>query len=350
MDKEEKLTFWKKLKFSIFDFEKYQDLALEKIIKTIGYIAILVLIFSLIVSGIMTYKVYGACKSIREYIDKNIETIDFADNKLNVVSKQMDEKTVIEDEKLNTKIIIMTLNDEEKINEAIEELNSSENCILILNDKIMIKNEVLTKPIAYSYNAIAERYNINTINKQEAVNLLSYNTLKPLLFVLYGLFLVYIFLIAYLPSVLVDIIILSVFAYIVSAIARMKIKYSALYNISAYSLTLPIILNIIYVIVQAFTGFQIKYFEVMYTTIASIYIATAILIIRSDTIKKQIELTRIVAEQEKVREELKRREDEEKKQAERERQKKEEEKKHKKEKKEEKDDNLGEQPEGNMCK
>ena len=164
MDKEEKLTFWKKLKFSIFDFEKYQDLALEKIIKTIGYIAILVLIFSLIVSGIMTYKVYGACKSIREYIDENIETIDFADNKLNVVSKQMDEKTVIEDEKLNTKIIIMTLNDEEKINEAIEELNSSENCILILNDKIMIKNEVLTKPIAYSYNAIAERYNINTIN------------------------------------------------------------------------------------------------------------------------------------------------------------------------------------------
>ena len=108
MDKEEKLTFWKKLKFSIFDFEKYQDLALEKIIKTIGYIAILVLIFSLIVSGIMTYKVYGACKSIREYIDENIETIDFADNKLNVVSKQMDEKTVIEDEKLNTKIIIMT--------------------------------------------------------------------------------------------------------------------------------------------------------------------------------------------------------------------------------------------------
>ena len=123
MDKEEKLTFWKKLKFSIFDFEKYQDLALEKIIKTIGYIAILVLIFSLIVSGIMTYQVYGACKSIREYIVENIETIDFADNKLNVVSKQMDEKTVIEDEKLNTKIIIMTLNDEEKIEEASSKIN-----------------------------------------------------------------------------------------------------------------------------------------------------------------------------------------------------------------------------------
>ena len=130
----------------------------------------------------------------------------------------------------------------------------------------------------------------------------------------------------------------------------MKIKYSALYNIAAYSLTLPIILNIFYVIVQAFTGFQIKYFEVMYTTIASIYVATAILMIRSDVIKKQIELTRIVSEQEKVREELKKREEEEKQQEEKERQKKEEDKKRKKEKEKDEEDNLGEQPEGNMCK
>ena len=350
MDKEEKLTFLKKLKFSIFDFEKYQNLALEKISRTIGYIALLVLVFSLIVSGIMTFKVYSISQNIREYIDENIETIDFNDNKLSVISKQNGEKTIIEDEKLNTKIVIMTLNEEEKINEAIEELNSSENSILILNDKIIIKNEVITNPITYSYASISEKYNINKIDKQEAINLLSYNTLKPLLFVLYGIFLVYIFLIAYLPSTLIDIIILSIFAYIVSGITRMKIKYSALYNIAAYSLTLPIILNIFYVIVQAVTGFQIKYFEVMYTTIASIYVATAILMIRSDVIKKQIELTRIVSEQEKVREELKKREEEEKQQEEKERQKKEEDKKRKEEKEKDEEDNLGEQPEGNMCK
>ena len=76
MDKEEKLTFLKKLKFSIFDFEKYQNLALEKISRTIGYIALLVLVFSLIVSGIMTFKVYSISQNIREYIDENIETID----------------------------------------------------------------------------------------------------------------------------------------------------------------------------------------------------------------------------------------------------------------------------------
>ena len=127
----------------------------------------------------------------------------------------------------------------------------------------------------------------------------------------------------------------------------MKLKYTAVYNIATYSLTLPIILNIVYIILQAFTGFTIKYFEVMYTAIASIYIAAAILMIRSDVIKKQIELTKIIEEQEKVRLELQRREKEKKEQDEKEEQKKEEEKKRKKQEKKEEKENLGKQPEGN---
>ena len=349
MDKEEKLTFWKKLKLSIFDFEKYQDLALEKITRTIGYIAILVLLLSLAVSGAMTYKVYEVSQNIKIYIEDNIDTIDFKDNKLSIISKQNEEKKVIENEGINTKIIIMTLQDESKIKEATEELTSSGNCVLILNDKVMIKNEVIANPITYTYESISKKYNINVIDKQKAIDFLSYNNLKPLMFMVFALVLVYVFLIAYFPSVLIDIIVLSIFAYIVSVIAKMKIKYIALYNIAAYSLTLSIVLNIIYVVLQSFTGFQIKYFEIMYTTIASIYVATAILIIRSNLVKQHIELTRIVTEQEKVKEEIKRREEEQE-EAERERQKKEEEKKRKKDKKEDEEDNLGEQPEGNMCK
>ena len=48
----------------------------------------------------------------------------------------------------------------------------------------------------------------------------------------------------------------------------------------------------------------------MYTAIASIYIITAILMIKSDVIKKQLELNRIIEKQKKVREELKRKEEE----------------------------------------
>lgn len=348
MNNEEKLTFWKKIKLSIFEFEKYQDLAAEKIVKTICYIIVLVLILALVVAGIMTYKFSTTIANIRDYIDTNIESIQFENYQLNVITTNHEKTTTIKDEQTGIKTILMTqIEDEQEIQNAIEEMNSEENSILILKDKILVKNEVLTKPLTYSYQQIAEQYNINKIDKEEALNLLSYDTMKSVLFVMFGLFLVYFFLIVYLPSTLIDIFILSIFGYIVSVITKMKLKYSAVYNIAAYSLTLPILLNIIYVIVQTFTGFTIKYFEVMYTTIASIYIAAAILMIRSDVIKKQMELTRIVEEQEKVRLELQRREEEQKEQEEKDRQKKEEEKKRKKQEKKEEKENLGNQPEGN---
>lgn len=317
MNNEEKLTFWKKMKISIFDFEKYQELAAEKIIKTICYIAILILIFALVVAGMMTYKFYVTIANIRDYINNNIENIHFENNELSIITKNNEKVTTIQDEETNIKVILMTqIEDEKQIQKSIDEMNSEENAVLILKDKILIKNEIITKPITYSYKTVAEQYNINKIDKQEALNLLSYDTLKPVLFVMFGIFFVYFFLIAYLPSTLIDILILSIFGYIVSAITKMKLKYSAIYNIAAYSLTLSIILNIIYAIVQGFTGFTIKYFEVMYTTVASIYIVAAILIIRSDVIKKQIELNQIIEEQEKVRQELQKREEEQKEQEE----------------------------------
>ena len=348
MKNEEKLTFLKKIKISIFDFEKYQDLAVEKIIKTICYIAIFIFIFSLAMAGIVTYKFSATVASVRKYIDESIETITFENNILNIIPKNKEEVTIIENEELNIKVTLLTQTDNQQlIQQHIDEMNGSANAILILKDKVLLKNEILTKPITYSYQAIAEQYNINKIDKQETLNLLSNNTLKPVMIAIFGIFLIYFFIIAYLPSTLIDIIILSIFGYIVSTLARIRLKYSAVYNIAAYSLTLPIILNIIYVIVQGITGFHIKYFEIMYTTVATIYIAAAILMIRSDVIKKQMELTKIIEEQDKVRLELQRREEEQKEQEEKERQKREEEKKRKQEKKKEQKENLGQKPEGN---
>lgn len=346
MENGDKLSFWKKLKFSIFDFEKYQDLAAEKVLRTIGYMAILVLIFTLIVTATYTYKLTMAIASMRQYIDENIETITFENNQLNIIPENHEETTLIENESLGIKVLINTqVEDEEKINESINEISSEENGILILKDKILIKNELMNNPYTYSYETIAKQYNINKIDKQEALNLLAYETIKPLLFSVFGTLFIYFFVIIYLPSTLIDIIILSIFGYIVSMISKLRLKYSAIYNIAAYSITLPIILNIIYFIVNSFTGFTIRYFEVMYTTVATIYIATAILLIRSDVIKKQIELTKIIEEQDKIRLEIQRREEEKQEQEEKERQKREEDKKRKQKEKEE--EGLGEAPEGN---
>jgi Sec-independent protein translocase protein TatA len=88
-------------------------------------------------------------------------------------------------------------------------------------------------------------------------------------------------------------------------------------------------------IVNLFTGFTIKYFEIAYNAIAYIYIITAMLMIKSDLIKQQIEVGKIVEEQKKVREEKKEQENKEK-----------EDKKPKEDKKEKKKDKEEKQEEG----
>ena len=153
---------------------------------------------------------------------------------------------------------------------------------------------------------------------------------------------VYLYII-YLIQILLDTLLLSVVGYLLSKIINVKFKYKSIFNMSPYALTLSIILYMIYIIVNLFTGFTIKYFEIAYNAIAYIYIATAMLMIKSDLIKQQMEVGKIIQEQKKIREEKKEENEEQPKQ--------EEPKEEGKEKKKNKKENNKEEgtPEGNQA-
>ena len=72
---------------------------------------------------------------------------------------------------------------------------------------------------------------------------------------------------------------------------------------SIYALTLPLFLNLIYLILNVLTGFTMSYFSIVYNVIACIYIVTAILMIKSDFVDQQKELIKIVEEQRVVKKE-----------------------------------------------
>lgn len=406
----EKLSFLKKVRMSIFDFDGYQELAAEKISRTIGYIVLLILIFSIIISITYTFQFNGLIGNIREYINNEISEIRYENYELSVIPNEEqvssenqvqgnnedevnteqeegdnekeinndnneqgsvseqnsngeqnlnNEQTIDDEQKvmridsnelIPAKIIINTeTTDEEEIQANINEISTSQNGILILKDRIMIKNEFSTNLSEYTYKTISEQYNINKIDKTEILNMLSGQAINRVLTIFFITILLYMFII-YVSTMLIDILLLVVLAYIVTRISGLKLKYSAIYNIASYSLTLPVILNIIYFVVNRLTGFTIEYFQIMYTALASIYIITAILMIKSDVIKKQIELNKIIEEQEKVKQELKRKEEERKEQEEQERRRQEREKRQKreqeKEKKENKEGGAEETPEG----
>ena len=346
---EKKLSFFKKIKISILDFDGYQNLAAEKISRTVGYIILLMLIFSLIVAGTYVIKFYQTIGQIRNYISNEVSEITYENYELNIIPNNGEEiSRITVNDTVPVKIIINTqTSDETKIQESMEEIRSEENGILILKDRIIIKNEFSTNLMEYSYKSISEQYNINKIDKNELISLLSGSQINTLYLMFFGIVTIYM-LVIYLSTMLVDVLLLTILTYIVTRIAGLRLKYSAIYNIATYSLTLPILLNIIYFVVNAFTGFTIEYFQIMYTAIASIYIITSILMIKSDVIKKQLELNRIIEEQERVKQELKRQEEERKEKEELKRREKEREKKEKeKQKKEEKEDGkIGKEPEG----
>ena len=185
---------------------------------------------------------------------------------------------------------------------------------------------------------------INNLTKQISENYSETNQV----FIYIGVFAIsylYMFVINII-SIAIDIILLGAFGYFTAIIIRLHLKFSAMCKIALHSLTLPIILNIVYILVRTFTGFEIKYFELMYISIAYIYIVTAILMIKYDVMKNQQELNKIIQEQEKVRQEMERKKQEEEEKERKEREEKDRKDNKKNDEKDKQENQNDEEPEG----
>lgn len=215
-------------------------------------------------------------------------------------------------------IIIINTNAENDLeNEYINKINKYENGIVLLRDKLIYKNNILSQNIEYSYENILNFYDIQEFEKQDVLNFV--NSINGIgLYSGFVLFIGMYMFVIYFISTLIDAFMLAILGFVLARIIGVKIKFKATFNIGVYALTLPIILNLIYIVINAFTGFTIRYFQWMYTTISYIYVIVSILIIKTDLINRQMELMKIIEEQEKVKKELEEKERQEKEKRERE--------------------------------
>lgn len=333
--------FISKVLSSIKDFEKYPEMASKQFTIVLKYLIKLVAIFTLVVAIISTYDISKNIKNGIEYIENEITDLKFSDNKLEVYPKE-----VIKIENSNiVDLIIINTNDisNEEAQNYINDIEKNDTGVIFLKDRIIVN--LGTGTVINSYEKIANIYHIGNLNKQTIVN---YFTGTNLIMIYIGIFIMtYIYLfIAYFTSILIDSIILGTLGYITSLLLRLRIKFVAMIKIAIHSLTLPIILNLVSIILQTLFNFEIKYFEIMYITVAYIYIITAILMIKSDLIKRGQELAKIIEEEQKVREELEKEMEEKKQEEKRKKEDEDEKKKNKKDKKSDKEGNLGGEPQG----
>lgn len=321
---EKKITFFIRLKNAVMNFDAYHQFLLEKPSIAIKFFIKLVLIFSIIITAILTYKTKSTINELTGEFNTNPIKFKFENDEL-VLEEQ--KEYIIGDKNNNVGIILNTETEE------ITNTDYSKSMIFLKNKMILnYANTVQT----ITYEQLSESYDLTNITEQTVLEYFNEINIIKLCVVLFTVTLIYTF-IVYLVFIILDVLILSILGYLISRLFKIKLSYKSIFNISVYSLTLSVLLYYIYTAMNILNGFTIEFFGIAYDAISYIYLITAILIVKSDIIKQQIAVGKIVEEQKKVQEEHKEEKSEEEKKPE-------EDKKKEKEDKEKGDQGLPDVP------
>ena len=307
---------YKKFWYSITKFERYPEMATEGVGRAFGYLAWLIFIFSVILSIAFVIKFTGIAKKGINFLDKNFNELTYSEGVLTIDTVNKSATTDWGNVIVNTEEL-----SQEKLQEYENKKSYTDVEIVWLKEYVILKYD--KESIKVQYKDILENLGIEKFDKQTILKHLNEQLNSPKTYIMYFIAIsIYLF-VAYFIAVLLDVIILSLFGLITTAFAGIRIRYRALFNMAVYSITISTVLQLIYIIVKTFTGFNVKYFDLMHTAISFICLTASIFMIKSDVIKQQIELMRVIEIKKKEQEQEK---EEEKKEEERKEEKKEEKK------------------------
>ena len=340
-----KKGFFRKVWNSIVKIEKYPDMAAEGLGRAFIYICKLVAILAIVICLGTMYQTYQILKEGTNYIQNEFPEFSYKDGILDV---QSDERILIsEDDSYVGKTIIDTKAEQEQtVNQYINEIEETGYGMIILKDRVIIKNGAISGTISYNYNEILGQMQINEFTKQTVIDYINSSQIISFYISIFITIFIYSFMM-YLLTTISNAVFLSIFGYIATWLIRIKMRYVAIFNMSIYALTLSTILNMIYIAVNTFISFNMEYFQIMYISVSAIYLVAAIFILKTEFMKKQAELMKIAEAQEIIRKQLEQKEQQEKEEKERqERKEKDKEQEKKQKEKNEGDNNLGQEPEG----
>lgn len=304
MDKvtNKRMNFIKRFYKAIVDFDSYSTFSEESIKYAIKYIAILVTIISLLTSIACIIKSKSEISNGIKYISETVNEIKIENGKLSYNNNEM---VVYENESSILPTTIIDTSDEPNLEEIKKNIGLYNIGIIILKDKIELypSNELQSNSVVYDFDKLL----LSDMNKEEILSMFNNNSL----FILMGIIIFIVEFIQQFIYILSVSVILALIGIVFAFTIRIKITFKSGYKIGLYALTLPVVLEFMYFILNMYTGFIIKYFDWMYTTISYIYVCVAILMIKIDFINFQRKMIRIKSDEELIEEEKKKKEIEE---------------------------------------
>ena len=345
-EKIKKQGFFKKVWYSITKIERYPEMAAQGLGKAFSYICKVVAVLAIIICFGSMYQAYQILQEGVAYLQNEFPEFSYSDGILSVDSENPITISA-EDSYVGEAIIDTKTEDQQTVNQYISEIEQNGEGIVVLNNRVIVKTSSISGTISYEYDQMLNQVGITEFNKQDLINYINSSQMYNFYISIFLTIFVYSFAM-YLLTTLSNAVFLAVFGYLVTWIAKIRMRFVAVFNMAVYSLTLSTILNMMYIAINIFVPFTMEYFQVMYVTVAAIYLIAAIFLLKSEYIKRQTELIKLAEAQELVKKELEQKEEEEKEKEQREKEKKErKEKDRKEEKKEEKQSGKqGGEPQG----
>ena len=286
------IPVYKKVWYSITKFEKYPEMAAEGVGKAFAYLAFLMIIFAIVISIATVIAGSKFVDRALTYLDNEISTIKYENSNMEIKLKNEKDRFITE---YGTVIVNTdsTTTDEKMVSNEIK--------VIFLKDRVIVGTEEAQNE--FNYKDLFDELGIASFDKSAIINLINNEIITPRAYVSAVILVTIAMFIAYFIATLSSILLLSIFGMLTSWIAGIKIRYRAVFNMSIYAITISAILQMIYITVNMFTNFEIKYFDLMYTAIAYICLTAAIFMIKSDVIKQHIEMMKIMQNQENKPEE-----------------------------------------------
>lgn len=297
MEKEKKkLGFFEKIKISVFKLEEYDKFLEQNFFQAFGYFVLLILILMTIFSVVYTYEYYKEIDTGFNYIRNEMPDFIYKNSVL-----KSENNVEAYDEKYDVKLIINT--DEVVSEDLLNEYQNKTEMMRIIALKDGIKILADNQKLEFKYSEI-EKYlqDMSITNKQSIVDAINSLDISPMIIaVFFGIDIASF--VQNLFNLFIYAIIIALFGYAASRIAKVKFPMKALVILAIYSVTLPNIMYTAYMIANLLTGFYIEYFSLFYMLISCVYIFTAIFMIKSDIIKQHQEIQAIEKVQEEVSQE-----------------------------------------------
>ena len=314
--KETKIGFFKKLKLAIFNLEEYGIFLGERFRRTLGFLAILILILSLCTSFAENYSL---ASTVNNYINNEMPGFTYNDGVL--ISEEVVEAY---DEKFNFRFFVNTNDNvsEDTIKGYEKQIGVEDMSVLLLKDKAVLYGYALKEDADLMTTDVSNKdlyeltkqemtfKDMQTMltgegfsNKEEFAQIIQ-ETIIPNLFATTILPVAGVKFIFNFIQMFGDVCVVAIVGYVAALFLGVRFKMTPMLSLATYSMTLSFVLKGIYECANIVTGINVEYFDVVYLVIGYIYIVAAIFMVKYDLIKQREELEKIMEVQKEVQKEL----------------------------------------------